>query len=105
MTYRDDVPDGKFWSRKTRSVTDGKTTIILGFEWHGGNYIDVCRVTGQAFGPAAEVINVWNYHSDQPNYPRTKAGMKEAVDNWIKNYGENGPADLTHDVLHNWPNR
>ena len=91
--YRQEVPDGKFHKRMTRTV-DG---LKLSFEWHGGAYIEVCR--GEAFASPSEVINVWEYASDGPRYPRTVQGMTQAVDNWISNYGAE---ELAHDVRENW---
>lgn len=100
MTYRDDVPDGRFFARKTRKVSDGETEVLLGFEWSGNAYIEVSR--GHAFGSPQEVINVWDYAADQPRIPRTKAAMGKAIDTWIHSYGDDGPVALVHDVTTNW---
>jgi hypothetical protein len=91
---RQNVPDGQFHHRTTRMVNGSQR---LGFEWHGGAYIEVCR--GDAFAHPREVINVWDYAADGPLYPRTIQGMTAAVNEWIDNYG---PDDLVHDVTHNW---
>ena len=91
--FREDVPDGQFHHRLTRYV-DG---IKLGFEWHGGAYIQVCR--GEAFAHPSEVINVWDYASNSPTIPRTDEAMGSRVDEWVRNYG---PTDLVHDVKNNW---
>jgi hypothetical protein len=96
MTYRDDVPDGTFHARMSRTVNGVK----LGFEWWGGAYIQVCR--GEAFQTPHEVINVWHSSTDQPRIPRTTEAMAERIDEWIAEYGEYGADDLVHDVTHNW---
>lgn len=97
--YREDVPDGRFFARKQRVVTsdDGRREITLGFEWHGGAYIEVSR--GHAFGNPKEVINVWDYASDSPRIPRTKQAMGRVIDDWISDYGRD---NLVHDVTTNW---
>ncbi len=92
--YRQDVPDGTFHHRLSRTVGEG---VTLGFEWHGGAYIEVCR--GQAFASPKEVINVWDYFHDGPLIPRTVKAMEAKVDQWIESYGS---ADLVHDVRSNW---
>jgi hypothetical protein len=89
---RRNVPDGKFHHRMTRTVEG----ISLGFEWHGGAYIEVCQ--NLAFAHPSEVINVWDCAADGPRYPRTKQGMTDAVNSWLDNYGA---GDLAHDVS-NW---
>ncbi len=94
--YRDDVPDGTFHHRLTRTV-DGEK---LGFDWYGGAYIEV--YSGQAFSRPRDVINVWEYASDSPRIPRTVEAMARAVDEWIASYGERGPLDLANDVRENW---
>jgi hypothetical protein len=94
--HRQDVPDGQFHHRITRTVEG----ISLGFEWHGGAYIEVCK--GQAFKSPKEVINVWDCRADGPTIPRTVEAMEARVDEWIQEYGEYGPEDLAHDVRENW---
>lgn len=86
----------------SRTLSDG---TVLGFEWHGGAYIQVCR--GAAFAHPNEVINVWSYGDDGPRIPRTLEGMARKIDDWILRYGSDDgePADdanLLHDVHNNW---
>ena len=96
-SYREQVPDGKFHHRLQRTISDGKDSITLGFEWHGGAYIEVCK--RQAFQSPQEVINVWDYAKDEPEIPRTVHAMENRVEEWIRDYGE---GSLLHDVLNNW---
>ncbi len=104
---RQDVPDGDFWHKMVHTITSGDEAIILGFEWHGGAYIDVCRVMESPSGApgkwlgAREVINVWDYQDDGPTIPRTKGAMARRVDDWIVEYGEDG-GTLFHDVTTHW---
>ena len=90
---RQEVPDGTFHKRMTRNV-DG---IKLGFEWHGGAYIQVCR--GESFARPSEVINVWDYATDGPTIPRTSEAMGRKIDRWIEDYGTD---NLAHDIKENW---
>lgn len=89
----------------TRTVTSENKEIRLGFTWHGGAYIDVCRVLNSPSGGAGrwctpvEVINVWNSATDKSRIPRTRAALAKRVDVWIMAYG---PDSLVHDVLQNW---
>lgn len=94
--HRIDIPDGVFHHRLYRTV-GGVRGVKLGFEWHGGAYMQVCR--GAAFASPGEVINVWDYNTDGPIIPRTPAAMAAKVDEWIDTYG---PENLTHDVQQNW---
>jgi hypothetical protein len=69
--------------------------IKLGFEWHGGTYIDVCQ--GEAYSHPKEVINVEDAKGNRPDF--TMDNFKSEVDEWIESYG---PKDLAHDVRENW---
>lgn len=96
--YRREVPDGTFHARMTRKLSDGTT---LGFEWHGGEYIEVC--VGAAFAHPSEVINVWDAGADGPRIARTKEALSAKIDDWIAHYGEaEDDSDLVHDVRNNW---
>lgn len=72
----------------------------LSFEWSGGAYIDIYSMddarpdkrdrTGRfemqhaaQRGAPFEVINVWDYATDQPTVPRTHEGLKSACDEWL----------------------
>lgn len=93
--YRAQVPDGRFRARMIRTLPGGTK---LGFEWHGGDSIDVFKHAAWSSTPQ-ETIGVWDYAADQPLVPRTRAGMKRAVDEWIAEY----PVEsLVHDVRENW---
>jgi hypothetical protein len=72
--------------RTDRSVAG----YTLYFEWHGGAYIEI----GFAPETAFDVINVWNYATDEPTIARTQAAFEESVDDYI-----NDPErDLAHDL-------
>lgn len=92
--YRAEVPDGTFHARASRNIGDD---VILGFEWFGGAYIEVCR--GEAFASPREVINVWDYATDQPTIPRERSAFLARIDLWIGDYGRD---NLIHDVRSNW---
>lgn len=82
-----------FHHRMSRTVEGRK----FGFEWWGGQYIQVCR--GEAFQSPQEVINVWNAYTDKPRIDRTVEAMETKVDEWIAEYG---PENLVHDATENW---
>lgn len=58
----------------TRTV-EGFTLV---FKWQGGEYIDICWPSGEAF----EVINVWNHHEDKAQIPFTRDALREVVLDW-----------------------
>lgn len=62
--------------------------------WHGGAYIELGSIATQDTGPfnnlgqpsyeegefmAVEVINVWDYATDEPTIPRTLDALEQAV--------------------------
>ena len=65
--------------------------ILLGFEWEGGPYIQVCK--GSAFSKPYEVIHVGEFREF------TMENFRRKVDNWIIDYGTD---NLIHDVVENW---
>lgn len=92
-TVANPLPGFPAWGLKVRrSLRYG---LVLEFVWHGGAYIEVRRVPDSP----VEVINVWDYATNEPRIPRTKGAMSRRVDDWIAEYPKDA---LIHDVVENW---
>lgn len=60
----------------------------IAFRWHGGAYIEI-GAADQAPGEdwrADDVINVWDYATDQPRIPHTLHAFQVRCDNWIADH-------------------
>jgi len=47
--------------------------------WHGGAYIELGYIDERGEFIAGDVINVWNYETDQPRIPRTLTALEVKV--------------------------
>lgn len=68
------------------------STVRLGFDWHGGTYVDVA--VGEAFSTRTfEVINVEDAEGNRPSF--TRNNFHSIVNNWLAEYGA---AELLDDM-------
>lgn len=68
------------------------STIRLGFDWHGGTYIDVA--VGEAFATSTfEVINVEDAQGNRPAF--TRNNFHDIINHWLVTYPQ---SDLLDDM-------
>lgn len=85
------------------------TEVTIRAEWGGGAYVDLYARNMKYPG---EVINVWDYETDEPAIPFTQSSLRMALKRWVADYAEhdsnimheilNSSDELVHDIMHNW---